>query len=172
MINYNTIIQKDIFRKATERWAHPKFSPIDLLATARIDLGTYMVNSEVGLQFNFLNTNANFLMDYLANMPTLTEKSGLARIRFNMFVHPILRYTPYNTTLEGAMINDHSVYTIDHSNVKRGIFDLELGANIVLSDVVSIKYKMMGRTQEFENGKQFHWWGAFTLGISAQKWYK
>lgn len=171
IINYNTTISGQFYQYKNKKdsssiiWFYP-------LWTGKADLGNYMINFQVGAKLNLFNINSNYLQDYLVNLPTIRKTISKPRwFSFNIFVEPAVRLAAYNSTLEGLMFNDNSVYKIPHSSVNRLLFEINSGINLTLFDVIYVKYTWNGRSQEFFGGKNFHTWGSVTLGFSPQRWY-
>ncbi|MEO5893685.1 MAG: lipid A-modifier LpxR family protein [Ferruginibacter sp.] len=167
--NYNTRLQKKIVGTGHNNG----FEWLQLNLTGRLDLGNYMTNIQPGVKLNLLNWNTGILQEYSPDILTLNNVSvaGSGKIiRFNIFAEPQVRFAAYNSTLEGALFNDHSIYKIEHSNVKRILFEINGGANLLIGDILYIRYSFYGRSREFKGGKPFHTWAGITVGISPARW--
>ena len=174
MINYNVRMQGQLYPQPTEQFS--SFRLVDVSWVGKADLGNYMINLQGGLKFDLFNYRMGYLQDYNPSLPTIMFNETSAEkkrwLRFNFFVEPDIRFAAYNATLEGLMFNDHSIYKIDHKDVNRILFEISGGLNVLLWDVVYLKYTLWGRSQEFSGGKSFHSWGGVTLGLSPAKWNK
>jgi hypothetical protein len=170
ILNYNTRFQKFIYSFGSKNVNKNSWLVID--GVGKIDLGNYMINLQGGIKLNFFNLNTGILQDYNVNIPSLVDNETEKRknFRFNLFVEPYFRIVGYNTTLEGLMFNDSSVYKIPHSDINRFLFEINAGVNFTFFDTIYIKYSMFGRSQEFEGGKSFHSWGGITIGFSPARW--
>ncbi|TDE52714.1 lipid A-modifier LpxR family protein [Flavobacterium sp. GT3P67] len=176
ILNYNTRFQKQITRADG---SDTDFNCFIASGVGKIDIGNYMINLQAGMKFNFININSGIFQDSYVNMPTLIKegkeikydyKEQNRKFRFSFFAEPNIRFVGYNATLEGLMFNDKSAYTIDHSDVKRVLFEFNAGFNMTICDFLSLKYAHFGRSREFEGGKSFHNWGAVTIGFSPARW--
>jgi hypothetical protein len=179
VINYNSKIEYPIF---------PGFdtgtntSWLQLRVRGGADLGNYTANLKAGFKMNIVNLNAGLMQDYSPNIlgasirgltnniSAIDKPVNYPKIRMNVFVTPEIRAVAYNTTLEGLMFSDHSVYKIPHNDITRVVFDISAGFNILLYDQYYFKYAMYGRSQEYSDGKNFHYWGGISLGYSPAKW--
>lgn len=168
IINYNTRFQKTFFSKET---SENDFKWLIVNGVGKLDIGNYMIHAQGGFKLNLLNWNANLLQDNYPNLETFLKlEASPKKVRFGLFAEPTVRFVGYNATLEGLLFNDHSVYTIDHSDIKRVLFEINAGFNLTLYDVFYLRYSHSGRTREFDDGKLFHNWGAVTLGFSPDRW--
>ncbi|MFC4818506.1 lipid A-modifier LpxR family protein [Flavobacterium sp. GCM10023249] len=169
IINYNTRFQKALFSKNS---VNSDFQWLAVHGVGKVDLGNYMIHAQAGLKLNLLNWNSTLLQDQYPNLETLTRnETTTKKIRCNLFAEPTVRFVGYNATLEGLLFKDNSIYKIDHSDVKRMLFEINAGFNLTLYDVFYLRYSHSGRSREFEGGKSFHNWGAVTLGFSPQRWH-
>jgi hypothetical protein len=178
ILNYNTVYEQNLTSL---------FDNLLIInGLGKVDLGNYMINVQTGLKLSFLNFNYDTMSENGTSIPkfykpnisspskdddTESEKKSKC-IRFNIFAQPELRYAAFNATLEGRIFADSDKYTIASSDVKRFLFEINTGINLIVHDNVYINLSIAGRTQEFEGGKKFHSWGGFTIGFSPQKWYK
>ncbi|NIJ45992.1 hypothetical protein FHR24_002470 [Wenyingzhuangia heitensis] len=128
------------------------------------NFGNYISDLYVGTQLSLLNINySNSSLNFNEKVGYHHKRNG--KTRFNIFVEPGFRWNIYNPTLQGALFLDNSVYTVDRSKINSFLFDVNLGMNLIIKDVLVLKYTLTRRTQEFSFGKQSHWWGGFGLGI-------
>jgi lipid A 3-O-deacylase len=170
IVNYNTIFSKLLIKGKHILKSNHTFNWIQSSGLVNLNVGNYMTNFELGAKFNILNLNTSILQDYNNQIPSLID--GLRKkIRFNIIVEPIIRYSIYNSTLEGLMCRDNSVYKIDHKDVERIIFDFRIGTNVVIMDNFFLGYYLWGRSKEYAMGKNFHWWGGITIGGSPSRWF-
>lgn len=193
VINYSISAMKNLSQSGSNR----DFSWIQTNVVGKAEIGTYMINLQAGPKFNFININSSLLQDYMTAIPVKKKKGlgeGFSRddletnsqelreqafvqeqaksFRFNLFGEPHVRWNLYNTTLEGLMFNDKSLYTIDQGDVNRLVFEIHAGINMILYDNIYLKYSFFGRSQEFSGGKKFHTWGGITVGFSPARWYR
>lgn len=172
IVNYNTRLQGRLSKREE---SNSDFKWFQANWVAKADIGNYMINLQGGIKLNLLNYNSGILQDFNPDLPTL-RKLNIAAIsskkclRFNLFFEPHARIAVYNATLEGLMFNDHSIYKIDHSEVKRLLFEINTGVNLLLGDFLYLRYSLFGRSREFSGGKPFHSWGGITIGLSPARW--
>lgn len=173
VFNYNLGFEKGFVKP--KKW-------IDPYALLNFNFGSYMINLETGFRLNFLNFNRHLLNNYDPDIPEIYDSlaitdimelstSGNKCLRFNLFIESTGRLTLFNSTLTGTFINDHSPYVVDFNDMNKFTLDLKLGANLVIYDLIYLRYTMWGRSQEFYGGKKFHWWGGITIGFSPRRWY-
>lgn len=137
-----------------------------------------------GLNVNIFNHNYGLLQDYdpdipigligkaFAGVPAKAVDRTPRKLRINIYAMPELKLVGYNATLKGELFSNHSIYTIDNSNVNRLLVDVAAGVNIVLWDSLFLKYAFYGRSQEFSGGKKFHTWGGVSIGYSPGSWFR
>ena len=128
------------------------------------NLGNYTTDFYVGTQLSFFNINyTSSALNF--NEIVAFKKFKTNKTRFNLFIEPGLRWNLYNATLQGALFSDNSVYTVDRSEISNFLFDIHLGVNLNIKDVIILKYTLTRRTQEYSYGENSHWWGGFGLGV-------
>ena len=158
----------------------------------KVDLGNYMINFQGGMKFSLFNQKDNYNSDILRSRlsnkeaenkevsDTIYQKADVkvevkedkekknpgCWFKINFYAEPNIRLAAYNATLEGLLFNDHSVYKIKHSDVKRLLFEITGGVDVLLWNTVYIKYAFFGRTKEYVDGKPFHTWGGATIGVN------
>lgn len=185
VINYNARIEHPIIPGIN---AQSNCSWFQVRARAGIDLGNYTANLRAGFKINMVNLNPGLMQDYAPAIPGASiyksgtnsiignEKSSsksaafAEKFRMNVFLLPEIRVVGYNTTLEGLMFDDNSVYKVSHGDVTRLAFDVSAGVNFLFNDRIYLKYVMYGRSQEYRGGKNFHYWGGISLGYSPARW--
>lgn len=143
--------------------------------TLGADVGNYMINFQGGFFMDLININSyptlgyrNIVVPTKSNLKSIySEKKNF---RANLFFNPFVRVVGYNSTLEGLLFNDNSVYKIPHNDINRLIFEFNAGISIVGWERFHLKYTFTARTQEFTGAKKMHYWGAITLGFSPKRW--
>jgi hypothetical protein len=163
--------------KVLERNLHSvkKFEWVQLQWHGGVDIGLYMMNAQTGIALYLFNFNSSPFLNNNPGLPTFLSEDGAKQkrcLRFNLFLEPNIRYAAFNSTLEGMLFNDKSIYTISSNQVKRILFEMNGGLNVLLGDVVYLRYNMAIRSQEFVTGKRWHKWGAVTVGVSMPAWHR
>lgn len=131
---------------------------------ASTNFGNYTTDIYLGAQLSFFNINyTSSALNFNEIVAFKNFKKN--KTRFNLFIEPGLRWNIYNATLQGALFSDHSVYTVDRDKIRSLLFDMNLGVNLNIKDVLVLKYTLTRRTQEYSYGKSSHWWGGFGLGF-------
>lgn len=171
ILNYNI---RYLRRFKKEQSANNSFFK-NMSYTLGADLGNYMVNFQGGFFLDVVNINSYPTLGYKnIVVPTKSNKKSIysekKKFRANLFLNPFVRVVGYNSTLEGLMFNDNSVYKIPHNDVNRLIFEFNTGISIIGWDRFHLKYTFTARTKEFNGGKKIHYWGAVTLGFSPKRW--
>lgn len=172
IVNYNTRVQKYLWG-TNKMKPHSNVEWLQVNVVGKLDIGNYMTNLQAGTKLSFLNLNTGILQEYNPDIMTIAPASSSSlrkKIRLYLFAEPHIRFAAYNATLEGLLTNDHSVYTIDHGDVKRILFEINVGVNLLLGDVLYLRYSFYGRSREFTNGKSFHTWAGVTVGVSPSRW--
>lgn len=170
IFNYNARMEYPVFPGFN---ADAKCSWLQLRWRAGAELGNYTANVKGGIKINLLNLNSGIMQDYSPSVPgTFLKKTPaiFPAIRMNVFITPEIRAVAYNTTLEGLLFSDHSIYKIPHSDVNRIVFDVSAGINVLIKDRFYLKYALYGRSREYSGGKDFHYWGGISLGYSPARW--
>jgi lipid A 3-O-deacylase len=179
IINYITRLEKLI---GEGKSYYDNFSLLQGKWVVKADLGNYMINLQGGIRLNFINYHVSPTLDNAGSTGVIkftdAQKKDLAEtgkvgnphqyrfLRANLFAEPSVRYAAYNATLEGLMFNDNSVYKIEHSDVSRFLFEINAGVNVLLGDLVYLRYIYSGRTREYSGGKSYHNWGSICLGAT------
>lgn len=128
------------------------------------NFGNYTTDAYVGMQLSLFNINYNSsALNF--NEIVAFKNYKKAKTRFNVFVEPGVRWNLYNATLQGALFSNNSVYTIDRSKIRSLLLDINMGMNLTLKDIIVAKITLTRRSQEFNYGKDIHWWGGFGFGI-------
>ncbi|TDQ28586.1 lipid A-modifier LpxR family protein [Tenacibaculum caenipelagi] len=171
VLNYNVRYLKRLNKKLTPQSSFFKNTSY----TVGVDLGNYMINLQGGFFVDIVNLNSYPTLGYRNIMiPTKSNfKSNYIEkknFRGSFFINPFVRIVGYNSTLEGLMFNDKSVYTIPHSEVNRVLFEFNTGIRLLLWERFHLKYTFTARTQEFTGGKKMHYWGGVTIGYTPKKW--
>jgi hypothetical protein len=170
ILNYNLRYLKSLKFFSTNSNSND-FNWVQTNLVGKFDLGNYMINLQGGFKLNLINLNSTILNDYYPNIIGFVPvESTYKKVRFNVFIEPNVRIVGYNATLEGLLFNDKSIYKIEHSDIRRVLFELNTGFNLQLFDMFYFRYSFFGRSQEFEGGKPFHSWGGITLGFSTSRW--
>ncbi|MEO8534585.1 MAG: lipid A-modifier LpxR family protein [Flavobacterium sp.] len=170
IFNYNARIEYPVFPGFN---ADAKCNWLQLRIRGGAELGNYTANLKGGVKINVFNLNAGIMQDYSPSVPgTFLKKADniFPAIRMNVFIIPEIRTVAYNSTLEGLLFSDHSIYKIPHSDITRVVFDVSAGVNLLIKDRFYLKYAMYGRSREYSGGKNFHYWGGISLGYSPARW--
>ncbi len=141
------------------------------VAAYRLDtnIGNYMTDFAAGLHLGYYLNTSPFVSGSIPKERKKDAKGMKMRntkraFRFRVFAEPKLKHVLYNSTLEGALFGDHSVYTIPHSDIRRYQFEYNAGIDINFWDTIYCAFTLSGRSQEFKNAKEFHYWGGVSLG--------
>jgi hypothetical protein len=141
---------------------------LQLNAVGQLDPGNYMSNRQADPKLSLLNLITGILQAYNPDIKTVAPASSSTsrkKIHLNIFAEPHIRFAAYNSTLEGPLTNDQTVYNIDHGDVKRIFFEMNAEVNLLPGDVLYLRYSFYGRSREFVNGKSFYTWAGVTVGI-------
>lgn len=140
------------------------------------NLGNYMTDIGLGLNLAWNVNTSPFIGVSIPKKKDKNEKDGLVCswfkkdwFRMNFYVEPKLRHVLHNSTLEGTLFGDDSVYTIDHSDVRRYQFECSTGVNFTLWDTAYLGAVISGRSQEFKGAKDIHFWGGISAGFRIEK---
>lgn len=164
---HNQIGNKNIF---TFNYAVNYLKKIKIFKTNNIapflrldtNIGSYITDVSVGLNLAYNLNTSPFLSGQIEH---LLETGNMKKFRFNTYVEPRLRHVLYNSSLEGALFGDSSVYKIPHSDVRRYQFELNTGMNFSFWDVFYLGAVVSGRSQEFKGGKRIYYWGGINFGV-------
>lgn len=111
IINYNTNMNVLIYSDIKDLTSNRHYNWLNFECIGNVNIGNYMTNIEGGLKLNLININTCALQNYESQMPTLIgdyQTKGQPVIRLNFYAEPIIRYSLYNSTLEGLLFNDNS----------------------------------------------------------------
>lgn len=131
------------------------------------NLGNYMLDFGAGLRFAYNLNNSPFLTGIIIKnqkKEIVKVKPIKKNLRLNVFFEPKLKGVLYNSTLQGALIKDKSIYKIPGSDIRRVQFEFNSGINIALCDFAYLDFTVNGRSQEFKGAKRFHYWGGVNIG--------
>ncbi|CAL2083964.1 lipid A deacylase LpxR family protein [Tenacibaculum sp. 190524A02b] len=171
IMNYNIRYLRSLLDLNSEKTVN-YFKPKLMLGGA---LGNYMINVEAGLFLELLNVNAYPTLGINNVVMPLNKVDGInhrnKNFRLNLYVRPKVRYVGYNTALEGLLFNDNSVHKIAREDMERFIFEFDAGVNLLIANRFYLKYALSLRTKEYINGKDVHFWGGITLGVSPEGWF-
>lgn len=160
--NYNVNYLKQF---ANKKWNGFNFASAYRLGT---NLGSYMTDVSLGLN---LACNINTTPYIVGTPPAKKKKEAILMkkkkklLRVNIYIEPKLRHVLHNSTLEGALFADNSVYTINHSDIRRYQFEGSTGVNFNFFDTAYLGFTINGRSQEFKGAKDVHYWGSLSLGL-------
>ncbi len=138
VLNYELTYEKQLFR------LHDFFT-LQTTATAR--LGTLFTNASVGF-----NATVG-----IVNSPFTSVKN---KNKFNLYLYtqPLENIIGYDATLQGGLLNQKSVYTIDERAIER--FTLQNNFGIVLQyRWLYLQYSRTIITRESSYGNSFKWGG-------------
>lgn len=184
MINYNfkysTKFNNHLSDIEINENINKKIKYFDTALQLGLDLGNYMTNLNLGLYIDVFNLNNNTSLEYDSSSTIqkniIKEKSKFKSVvlnptrdnskkfKMNLFFKPNIRFAIHNSTLEGLLFNDNSIYKIPSEEVKRILFEFSTGVNLNFKKRWLLRYSMSARSREFKGGKSMHYWGGVTIG--------
>jgi hypothetical protein len=144
-LNYLFAVEKGIISE----------KPVELIATARGNIGTLYTNISAGIQFRTGMMNPYFSDLGISKKENIRLK-GLKNVQLYFFSKVNGKLVGYDATLEGGLFNKSSVYTIPSSGVSRVVF---LGsAGVALSWYgFGLELEQFILSPEFTNGPWHKW---------------
>ncbi|NOT75892.1 MAG: lipid A deacylase LpxR family protein [Cyclobacteriaceae bacterium] len=149
-----------------------------------------VVNYEVGLEKNILSSGNNFIVNGFASARVGTlntkistgavvmlgrlngaiasvfsrEKASSGKLKFHLYVQPVVNVVAYDATLQGGLFNSSSPYTISSGDVSHVTFQANYGGVLSFGSIHLDYFKTI-ISKEFESG-MYHRWGGIRVGVN------
>jgi lipid A 3-O-deacylase len=148
IVNYQVSVEKNMVRAGNNFL-------INGLAAARV--GTLNTKLSIGsvIMFGRLNSSTTSIFS--------DEKSSSRKMKFHLYLQPVVNIVGYDATLQGGIFNHMSPYTISSSDISRITFEGNYGG-VLSFGAIYLEYFKTVITKEFETGS-YHRWGGVRVGV-------
>jgi hypothetical protein len=153
ILNYNVQYQQGLLRT----------KPVELIGEAGARLGTLYTQAALGamVRFGWMNT---YFEDLGISNRNGREKGSLRKFQFYGYGRSRGILVGYNATMQGGIFNQHNIYTLPASSIKRTVLESQTGL-VMLIKGLRLESAVTFISPEFTSSRP-HKWMHFNVGFA------